>query len=374
MKDREQLGRSRRWVVKIGSAMLAAPGGHGLNEALIGGLAEQMAALADDGREILLVSSGAVAAGMHRLGWSTRPRELHELQAVAAVGQSGLVQAYESAFRHHEIVTAQVLLTHDDLANRRRYLNARSALRTLLGHRVLPIINENDTVAIDELRFGDNDTLAAMVANLIEADLLVLLTDQAGLYEKDPRQNPGAALVSEARVDDPRLAAMAGESGTLGRGGMVTKLRAAGIAARSGSPTIIAWGREPDILGRLANGETVGTLLNTDREPIAARKQWLAGQLQVRGRLKLDDGAVRVLTSEGRSLLAVGVKAVDGVFQRGEPVVCLAPDGREVARGLVNYGADETRRIMGRPSHEIEALLGYIDEPELIHRDNLVLL
>jgi len=374
MKDREHLGRSRRWVIKVGSALLAAPGGHGLNEELIASLAEQMAALADDGRELLLVSSGSVAAGMHRLGWARRPRELHELQAIAAVGQSGLVQAYESAFRRHQIVTAQVLLTHDDLANRRRYLNARSALRTLLGHRVVPVINENDTVAVEELRFGDNDTLAAMVANLVEADLLVILTDQRGLYEQDPRRHPDAALVTEARVDDPRLAGMAGEGGHLGRGGMVTKVRAAAIAARSGSPTIIAWGREPDVLGRLANGETLGTLLNTEREPIAARKQWLAGQLQVRGRLLLDEGAARVLAQDGRSLLAVGVSGVEGGFQRGEPVVCVAPDGREVARGLVNYGADETRRIMGRPSREIESLLGYIDEPELIHRDNLVLL
>ncbi len=374
MKDREQIGRSHRWVIKVGSALLAAPEGRGLNEELIGNLAEQMAALADDGRELLLVSSGSVASGMHRLGWTTRPRELHELQAAAAVGQSGLVQVYESAFRRHEVTTAQVLLTHDDLANRRRYLNARSALRTLLGHRVLPIINENDTVAIDELRFGDNDTLAAMVVNLVEADVLVLLTDQKGLYEKDPRRHPDAALVTEARVDDPRLVGMAGEGGALGRGGMVTKVRAAGIAARSGSPTLIAWGREHDVLGRLANGETLGTLLNTEREPIAARKQWLAGQLQIRGRLLLDDGAVRVLAAEGRSLLAVGVRGVEGGFQRGEPVVCVAPDGREIARGLVNYGADETRRIMGRPSRDIEALLGYIDEPELIHRDNLVLL
>lgn len=374
MKDREQLGRSRRWVVKVGSALLAAPGGRGLNEELIASLAEQMAALADDGRELLLVSSGSVAAGMHRLGWRARPHELHELQAAAAVGQSGLVQAYESAFRRHDIATAQVLLTHDDLANRRRYLNARSALRTLLGHQVVPVINENDTVAVEELRFGDNDTLAAMVANLVEAELLVILTDQRGLYEQDPRRYPDAALVTEARVDDPRLADMAGEGGNLGRGGMVTKVRAATIAARSGSPTIIAWGREPDVLGRLANGETLGTLLNTEREPIAARKQWLAGQLQVRGRLQLDDGAARVLAQEGRSLLAVGVKGVEGRFQRGEPVACIAPDGREIARGLVNYGAEETRKIMGRPTREIEALLGYLDEPELIHRDNLVLL
>ena len=374
MKDREQLGRSRRWVVKVGSALLSAPGGRGLNEELIASLAEQMSALADSGRELLLVSSGSVAAGMHRLGWTKRPRELHELQAAAAVGQSGLVQAYESAFRQHGIAIAQVLLTHDDLANRRRYLNARSALRTLLGHRVVPIINENDTVAVEELRFGDNDTLAAMVANLVEAELLVILTDQTGLYEKDPRQHPEAALVTEARVDDPRLAGMAGEGGLLGRGGMVTKVRAAGIAARSGSPTIIAWGREPDVLGRLANGETIGTLLNTEREPIAARKQWLAGQLTVRGRLLLDDGAARVLAEQGKSLLAVGVRGVEGNFQRGEPVVCVGPDGREIARGLVNYGADDTRRIMGRPTREIEELLGYVDEPELIHRDNLVVL
>ncbi|HEY5790118.1 MAG TPA: glutamate 5-kinase, partial [Gammaproteobacteria bacterium] len=334
----------------------------------------QIARLTASGKEVILVSSGAVAAGMRRLGWTTRPHELHELQAAAAVGQVGLVQAYESAFQAHGRRTAQVLLTHDDLSNRRRYLNARSTLRTLLGHGVVPVINENDTVAVEELRFGDNDTLAAMVANLVEAELLVILTDQGGLYDRDPRKDPAAQLVDEARVDDPRLVAMAGEGGALGRGGMITKVRAAGIAARSGSPTLIAAGREPDVLARLAAGEPLGTLLNTDREALAARKQWLAGQLKVRGRLLLDEGAVKVICGAGRSLLPVGVRAVEGAFQRGEPVVCVGPDGREVARGLVNYGADDTRRIMGQPSGRIEELLGYVDEPELIHRDNLVVL
>jgi len=374
MKSRQQLGASKRWVVKLGSALLADKQGGGLNETGIADWVAQIARLAGEGRELLLVSSGAVAAGMQRLGWTERPHAVHDLQAAAALGQTRLVQAYEGAFRQHGLLTAQILLTHEDLSDRRRYLNARSTMRSLLKLGVIPVINENDTVAVEELRVGDNDTLAAMVANLVEADLLVILTDQDGLYERDPRLNPDARLVDEIRVDDPQLEQMAGDGGALGRGGMVTKVRAAGTAARSGCATIIAAGRIPGILEQVAAGDQVGSLLTTKRSPLAARKQWLAGQLQVRGRLQLDEGAAQVLRGEGRSLLAVGVRAVEGDFQRGEPVVCLAPDGVEVARGLVNYSATESRRIMGQPSGRIEELLGYIDEPELIHRDNLVLL
>lgn len=374
MKTRIQLGQARRWVIKIGSSLLTDDG-RGLDDAAIGGWVEQIAALRAGGAEVMLVSSGAVAAGMTRLGWRERPHALHELQAAAAVGQMGLIQLYESHFQRFGLRTAQVLLTHDDLSHRRRYLNARSTLRTLLQLGVVPIVNENDTVAIDEIRFGDNDTLAALVANLVEAELLLILTDQAGLYERDPRRYPDAALVSMRAAGDPELSAMAGDSGgEWGRGGMSTKVRAARLAARSGTATLIAGGRTERLLECVRNGEELGTLLVPDQEPVAARKRWLAGQLQVKGRLQLDDGAVRVLRDSGRSLLAVGVVAVGGAFSRGELVSCVDAQGVEVARGLVNYSADEARRIMGQPSTRIEALLGYVDEPELIHRDNLVML
>ena len=374
MKDRKQLGAARRWVVKIGSSLLTNDG-RGLDGEAISAWVEQMAGLRAEGRELVLVSSGAVAEGMSRLGWSRRPHALFELQAAAAVGQMGLVRAYESRFERHGLRTAQVLLTHDDLADRKRYLNARSTLRTLLRLGVVPVVNENDTVATEEIRFGDNDSLAALVANLVEADLLVILTDQAGMYDRNPRDHADARLLSEAEATDPALEAMAtGSSGALGRGGMLTKVRAARRAARSGAATLIAPGREPRVLARVAAGEALGTHLTVAREPLAARKQWLAGQLQVRGRLHLDAGAVNVLARSGRSLLPVGVTAADGEFARGELVACQGPDGQEVARGLVNYSAAETRRIIGQPSDRIEALLGYVDEPELIHRDNLVVL
>jgi glutamate 5-kinase len=373
MKNRKQLGTSRRWVIKVGSALVTA-NGQGLDLSAIAAWVEQMARLRHAGHELVLVSSGAVAEGMTRLGWRRRPHAVHELQAAAAVGQMGLVQAYESRFQQHGLHTAQVLLTHEDLADRQRYLNARSTLRSLLALGVVPVVNENDTVATDEIRFGDNDTLAALVANLVEADLLVILTDQEGLFEEDPRANPRAPLVSEAQATDPRLLAMAsGSAGALGRGGMATKVRAAARAARSGTATLITSGRRADVLGAVARGEEVGTLLVSSSGPLAARKQWLAGHLQARGRLSLDEGAVRVLRTAGRSLLPVGVTRVEGDFERGEVVVCSGPEGTEVARGLVNYSAAESRRIIGQPSDRIEALLGYVDEPELIHRDNLVL-
>jgi len=304
-----------------------------------------------------------------------RKRAMHELQAAAAVGQMGLVQAYESSFRGHGLHTAQVLLTHADLADRQRYLNARSTLRTLLGLGVVPVINENDTVVTDEIKFGDNDTLAALVTNLIEADALVILTDQSGLYESDPRKNRDAVLVTQAHADDPKLEAMAGGSASaLAKGGMITKVQAARRAARSGAHTVIASGREPDVLVRLSRGERIGTLLTARTAPIAARKQWLADHLTVSGLLTLDAGATKALVRDGKSLLPIGVTAVSGDFARGEIVGCVDPQGRQVARGLVNYSAEETRRIMRRPSGEIESVLGYVDEPELIHRDNLVLL
>ena len=370
---RDALRGARRVVVKIGSALLTNDG-RGLDEAAIGGWVDQIAALQRQGVEVVLVSSGAVAAGMVRLGWQVRPSAVHELQAAAAVGQNGLTQCYEHHFARHGLLTAQVLLTHDDLSNRKRYLNARSALRTLVDLRVVPVINENDTVVTDEIRFGDNDTLGALVANLLEADALVILTDQEGLFDADPRHNPAASLIREGRADDPALAAMAGSGGALGRGGMTTKVQAARLAARSGAVTVIASGRQPEVLTRLIEGERLGTLLCPEEAPMAARKRWLAGQLQVRGSLTLDAGAVKVLRSSGSSLLAVGVRALSGDFVRGDMVLCIDEQGERVAKGLVNYGADEARRILGQPSHQIEALLGYMEAPELIHRDNLVVL
>jgi len=321
------------------------------------------------------VSSGAIAEGMLRLGFSARPTDIHELQACAACGQMGLAQIYETSFRSHGVKTAQVLLTHADLADRERYLNARSTLTTLLGLGVVPIINENDTVVTDEIKFGDNDTLGALVANLIEADALVILTDQKGLYSADPRKDPAARLIEEAQAGDVTLEAMAGGAGSsIGRGGMLTKVLAAKRAARSGASTVIACGREPAVLTRLAAGEVVGTTLTAEHTSLGARKQWLADHVRVAGRLTLDEGAVRALVRDGKSLLPIGVVAIAGNFGRGEVVGCHGPDGREIARGLVNYAAHEAARIVRRPSHEIEAVLGYVDEPELIHRDNLVLL
>lgn len=373
MITRERIPQTRLWVVKIGSALLTADG-RGLQRSVLSPWVEQMADFVKAGNQLVLVSSGAVAEGMSRMGWSRRPDSLHGLQAAAAIGQMGLVRAYEACFQKRGLHTAQVLLTRDDLADRARYLNARSALRTLLGLGVVPVVNENDTVATDELRFGDNDTLAALVANLVEAELLVLLTDQDGLFDSDPRSNPRARLISESRVDNPELDEVAGDSGSgLGRGGMVTKVRAARTAARSGTATVIAPGRGESVLSRIRAGENVGTLIVPTQGSQAARKRWLAGQLQVRGRLILDAGAVRVLRESGKSLLAVGVKSVHGVFSRGEVVVCVDQAGIEVARGLVNYGALEARRIKGQPSSRFLEILGYIDEEELIHRDNLVL-
>jgi len=373
MNNRQRIAQARRWVIKIGSALLTNDG-RGLDSRAISAWVEQMVALRGAGVELVLVSSGAVAEGMKRLGWARRPNAVHELQAAAAVGQMGLVQAYESRFQAHGIHTAQVLLTHEDLSNRKRYLNARTTLRTLLELGVVPVINENDTVATDEIRVGDNDTLAALVTNLVEAELLVILTDQAGMFDSDPRKNSSAKLISEAYAGDANLEDMAGAGGgVLGRGGMLTKVQAARRAARSGAATLIVSGREPNILQRLAQGEELGTLLLSRQEPMAARKQWLAGHLQLGGRLLLDAGAAKVLRESGRSLLAVGVVGVEGEFMRGEMVACVDPAGKEIARGLVNYSASESRKIMRQPSDKIEELLGYVDETELIHRDNLVL-
>ena len=365
---------AKRLIVKIGSGLVTNQG-RGLDHAGLAVWVGQIAELRQMGREVILVSSGAIAEGMQRLGWKKRPHALHELQAAAAVGQMGLIEVYESCFREHGLLTSQVLLTHEDLADRKRYLNARSTLRTLLALGVIPIINENDTVAIDEIRFGDNDTLAALVTNLIEADALVILTDQGGLYSSDPRKDPRATLVAEAQADDPKLEAMAGGAGSaIALGGMLTKVLAARRAARSGAHTVIASGHENDVLSRLARGERLGTQLVARSATLAARKQWLADHLQVRGTLLLDAGAVKALKTDGKSLLAIGVHEASGEFERGEVVSCLDAARHEIARGLINYNAAETRRILRTPSHEIEIKLGYVDEPELIHRDNLVLL
>ncbi len=361
-------------VVKVGSSLVTNDG-HGLDQRAIAAWAQQIAALAQQGKQIVLVSSGAVAEGMQRLGWKKRPTAVNELQAAAAVGQMGLVQMYESCFSQHHLHTAQVLLTHDDLADRKRYLNARSTLRTLLNMKVIPIINENDTVVTDEIRFGDNDTLGSLVANLIEADTLVILTDQQGLYSADPRSNPDARFVNQATAGDPALEQMAGGAGsTVGTGGMLTKILAAKRAARSGAHTVIASGREKDVLLRLSAGEAIGTHLEAAQMKTAARKQWLADHLRTSGKLVLDAGAVKVLKTEGKSLLPIGVIAVEGYFERGDVVACMDAEGKEIARGLVNYTASEAARIMRKPSNEIESILGYVDEAELIHRDNLILL
>nr|WP_300314545.1 glutamate 5-kinase [Halomonas sp.] len=370
---REALSSARRLVVKIGSALLTNDG-RGLDDDGIGGWVDQIATLRKSGVEVVLVSSGAVAAGMVRLGWVARPSAVHELQAAAAVGQNVLTETYENHFGRHDLITAQILLTHDDLSNRKRYLNARSALRTLVDLKVVPVVNENDTVVTDEIRFGDNDTLGALVANLLEADALVILTDQEGVFDADPRSNPHAKLIDEGRADDPWLASVAGGGGALGRGGMATKVRAARLAARSGAVTVIASGRQPDVISRLVKGERLGTLLTPDQAPMAARKRWLAGQLQVRGTLTLDDGAVRVLRSSGSSLLPVGVRKAEGSFVRGDMVVCVDESGARIAKGLVNYGIDDARKILGQPSGRISELLGYMEAPELIHRDNLIVL
>ena len=368
------IARAKTLVVKVGSSLVTNDG-RGLDVAAIARWASQIAALRGEGRRCALVSSGAIAEGLQRLGWTRRPQALHELQAAAAVGQMGLAQCYESCFREHGLGTAQVLLTHADMADRQRYLNARFTLATLLELGVIPVINENDTVVTDEIKVGDNDTLGALVANLVEADALIILTDQAGLHEADPRRTPQARLVAEAVAGEARLETMAGGTGSaLARGGMLTKVLAAKRAARSGAHTVIASGREPDVLLRLARGERIGTLLLARTTPLAARKQWLADHLTVGGRLSLDAGAARALQRDGKSLLPVGITDVQGDFERGAVVACLDAGGREIARGLVNYSASETRRIMRRPSAEIESILGYVDGPEVIHRDNLVLL
>ncbi|QTN22325.1 glutamate 5-kinase [Rhizobacter sp. AJA081-3] len=369
----QALTGARRIVVKVGSSLVTDEG-RGVDAEAVGQWCRQMAALAREGRELVMVSSGAIAEGMKRLGWAVRPKEVHELQAAAAVGQMGLAQIYETKLREHGMRSAQVLLTHADLADRERYLNARSTLLTLLGLSVLPVINENDTVVNDEIKFGDNDTLGALVANLIDADALVILTDQKGLYTADPRKDPAATFVHEARAGDPELERMAGGAGSsLGRGGMITKILAAKRAAGSGASTVIAWGREPDVLLRLARGEAIGTALIAATPKLAARKQWMADHLQLRGTLIVDAGAAKKVRDEGKSLLPIGVVDVQGEFHRGDVVAVHGPEGAEIARGLANYSSAEARLIARKPSTDFERWLGYSAEPEMIHRDNLVL-
>ena len=373
LEHQDLLRGARRIVVKVGSSLVTNEG-RGLDEAAIGEWCRQLAALAGQGREVIMVSSGAIAEGMKRLGWATRPHELNELQAAAAVGQMGLAQMYETKLRENGLRSAQVLLTHADLADRERYLNARSTLLTLLGLRVLPVINENDTVVNDEIKFGDNDTLGALVANLVEADVLVILTDQRGLYSADPRKDPQARFIHVAHAGDPALEAMAGGAGSsIGKGGMITKILAAKRAARSGASTVIAWGRERDALLRLASGEAIGTLLVAPTQKSQARKRWMADHLQLRGAVLVDEGAVAKLVREGKSLLPIGMTAVEGEFSRGEVIAVRDASGGEIARGLANYASAEARLLCRKPSGEIEKLLGYMAEPEMIHRTNLVL-
>jgi glutamate 5-kinase len=365
---------ARRIVVKVGSSLVTNDG-RGLDEAAIGEWCRQLSLLVRGGRELIMVSSGAIAEGMKRLGWRTRPSEIHELQAAAAVGQMGLAQMYETKLREHGLGSAQVLLTHADLADRERYLNARSTLLTLLKLGVVPVINENDTVVTDEIKFGDNDTLGALVANLVEADALVILTDQNGLYTADPRRDPTASFVHQAKAGDPALEAMAGGAGSsLGRGGMITKILAAKRAAGSGASTVIAWGREPDALLRLTQGEAIGTLLIAQTQKNQARKQWMADHLQLRGAVTVDPGAVHQLRAGGKSLLPIGMTAVEGDFSRGDVIAVRDPQGLVIARGLANYASTEARLICRKPSGEFEKLLGYVAEPEMVHRDNLVLM
>jgi glutamate 5-kinase len=363
-----------RLVAKVGSSLVTNDG-EGIDREAVAHWASQIAALRAQGKQVVLVSSGAIAEGMARLGWAKRPTLMHELQAAAAVGQMGLAQAYEVAFAKHNLRTAQILLTHEDLANRQRYLNARSTLFALLRLGVVPIVNENDTVATEEIAVGDNDTLGALVTNLIEADALIILTDQRGLYHSDPRKNPSALFVSHGLAGDVALEAMAGSTGGgLGKGGMLTKILAAKRAARSGAHTVIASGREPDVLVRLAQGECIGSELRAELPVLSARKQWMADHLRLRGKLVLDAGAIRALVLEGKSLLPVGVRAVDGEFGPGDVVACVDAAGKECARGLVNYSAADTRRIMGLPSAQIADILGVMPESELMHRDNLIIL
>jgi glutamate 5-kinase len=369
----DTLRAARRIVVKVGSSLVTDEG-RGLDETAIGQWCQQLAALAHGGRELVMVSSGAIAEGMKRLGWAKRPSQIKELQAAAAVGQMGLAQIYETKLREQGLRSAQVLLTHDDLSDRERYLNARSTLLTLLEHRVIPVINENDTVVNDEIKFGDNDTLGALVANLIEADLLIILTDQRGLFAADPRQQPDAAFIHLARAGDPALEAMAGGAGSgIGKGGMLTKILAARRAAGSGASTVIAWGREPDVLPCLTQGEAIGTWLIAPTHKTQARKQWIADHLQLRGAVAIDAGAARKLTGEGKSLLPVGMTAVRGAFKRGDVIAICDEAGAELARGLANYSAAEARLLCRKPSGDIQPILGYAAEPEMVHRDNLVL-
>lgn len=370
--EREKLKGTRRWVVKIGSALLT-DNGCGLKHKLLDNWVKQIVALNDRGIEIVIVSSGAVAEGVARLGWKARPNIIHDLQAAAAVGQMGLIQAYEVCFQKYGKHTAQILLTHDDIANRARYLNARTSLNTLLALGVAPIVNENDSVATDEIRLGDNDTLAALVANLVDAELLILLTDQEGLFTANPGLDSTAKLIEEAKAGNKALEDYAGEGGSLGRGGMRTKLKAAVIATKSGTQTVIASGNDDTTLIKIADGENVGTLLTTDKGPVTARKQWLANQSYLQGTVTLDAGAIIALTKNGKSLLPVGISAVSGDFKRGEIISCVDSSGNEIARGLTNYDAAQTKLIMGKSNKQIEKLLGQLDEDELIHRDNLIL-
>lgn len=374
---RQAIGQTNRWIIKVGSS-LVTNNGRGLDMQAIASLAYQLATLVQQGKEVILVSSGAIAEGMSRLGWKNRPHAVHEQQAAAAIGQMGLIQAYEACLQEHQLHSAQVLLTHEDLQDRERYLNARTTLRKLMQLKTIPVVNENDTVSTDEIKFGDNDTLAALVSNLVEANVLIILTDQKGVYESPPGNQDKTVenkIINETSASNPLLDEIAGpSSGELGRGGMLTKISAARIAARAGAATVIASGKVENILLQLADNKPHGTFLYADAEPLAARKQWIANQLHTHGQLKLDAGACTVICQNSKSLLGIGVVNVEGNFERGEVVSCVDPNGKEIAKGLVNYSSQETQKLIGQASQDIESILGYANEPELIHRDNLVVL
>ncbi len=367
-----QLKACKRIVVKIGSSLLTA-NGQGLDLEAISHWAKQIVDLHHAGHEMILVTSGAVAEGMVRMKLPHRPTDLPSLQACAAIGQMGLIQTWSSVLDRHHIKTAQVLLTHDDLTDRRRYLNSCDALQQLIDWHVIPVINENDTVSTDEIRFGDNDTLAAMVAGQVHADLLIILTDQQGMFDADPRSNPEAKLLSTVRALDETLFEMAGGSGTLGTGGMLTKVRAARLAAKSGCPTLIASGESDRVLARLMAGELLGTLFITDDDRMTAHQQWLAAHLQTAGRLVIDDGAVNAIKTQHRSLLPVGVKAIEGHFDRGDVVECVDRQGKRIAVGRVNFSSRSAELVKGLASDKVYQVLGEARSLEMIHRNHMAI-
>jgi len=371
---KKTLGKTRRIVVKVGSSILASVE-KGLHREVFSHLAKEISDIKRKGYEIVLVSSGAIAAGMEKLGYRARPQSITQKQATAAVGQGRLMKIYEDHFSRYQQIVAQILLTHDDLSHRRRFLNARNTLLALLGLGIIPIINENDTVVVDEIKFGDNDNLSALIANLIEADLLVILTDMEGLCDADPRYHPQAHCISLVEDIDMDIGARIGDAGgPWNVGGMISKIQAARKASRSGIPTVIACGTKEGVLHQILRGKEIGTLILPKEEALSSRKRWIAFNLKPKGDVVVDEGAKRAIVQKGKSLLPSGIVRIRGAFDRGDPVSCLGPKGKEFARGLVNYSAAELEKIKGLRTDHIERALGYKYSDEIIHRDDLVVL